>query len=58
MIPGKKLIIAFLSLTLITASQSPILARSVYVISDTETYPDLTSIIQAYDIQDGSLLLP
>ena len=56
MLFGKKLIIISLSLILITVLQDIILARSVYVVSDTETRPDSTSIIQAYDIQDISLV--
>ena len=56
MLFGKKLIIISLSLIPITVLQDTILARSVYVVSDTETRPDSTSIIQSYDIQDTSLV--
>jgi len=51
---GKNSIIVIVSLIINTISLTA-RARSVYVISNTET-PDLTSIIQAYDIQDGSLV--
>lgn len=59
MLSGKKSIVSISMLALmclITTLSGTTEARSVYVISDTTTWSDEPSIIQAYDVQDSNLV--